>query len=193
MDLTEGTIEEKNNRAKRMMLWFGIISLIMSFAGLTSAVLVSRKREDWLHDFEMPNAFLISCVLIIISSLTFILAKRALKNGNRNLTTLMLLATFTLGIAFIYNQFLGFNQIVASGYHLTGPTSNVTMSFIFVIAFVHILHIVAGLISLLVVIYNHFKQKYNATEMLGMNLSATFWHFIDILWLFLFLFLSYLV
>ncbi len=193
MDLTEGTIQEKNDRAKRMMLWFGIGSLIMSFAGLTSAVLVSRKREDWLHGFEMPNAFLISCVLIIISSLTFILAKRAVKNNNRSLTTIMLLLTFGLGIAFIYSQFYGFGQIVATGYNLTGPTSNVTMSFIYVIAAVHILHVIAGLISLLVVIYNHFKQKYNATEMLGINLSATFWHFIDILWLFLFLFLSYLV
>lgn len=193
MDLTEGTIQEKNDRAKRMMLWFGIISLIMSFAGLTSAVLVSRKREDWMHNFEMPNAFLISCVLIIVSSLTFILAKRAMKSGNRSLTTMLLLVTFGLGIAFIYSQFYGFGEIVASGYNFTGPTSNVTMSFIYVIAFVHILHVIAGLISLLVVIYNHFKQKYNATEMLGMNLSATFWHFIDILWLFLFLFLTYLV
>lgn len=193
MDLTEGTIQEKNDRAKRMMLWFGIISLIMSFAGLTSAVLVSRKREDWMHDFEMPNAFLISCVLIIVSSLTFILAKRALKNGNRSLTTTLLLLTFGLGIVFIYSQFYGFGQIVGSGYNFTGPTSNVTMSFIYVIAFVHILHVIAGLISLLVVIYNHFKQKYNATDMLGLNLSATFWHFIDILWLFLFLFLTYLV
>lgn len=193
MDLTEGTIQEKNDRAKRMMLWFGIISLIMSFAGLTSAVLVSRKREDWMRDFEMPNGFLISCVLIIMSSLTFILAKRALKNGNRSLTTLMLLLTFGLGLAFIYSQFFGFGQIVASGYNFTGPTSNVTMSFIYVIAFLHVLHVVAGLISLLVVIYNHFKQKYNATEMLGVNLSATFWHFIDILWLFLFLFLSFLI
>jgi len=193
MDLTEGTIQEKNDRAKRMMLWFGIISLIMSFAGLTSAVLVSRKREDWMHNFEMPSAFIISCVLIIVSSLTFILAKRALKNGNRSLTSIMLLLTFGLGIAFIYTQFFGFGQIVNSGYNFTGPTSNVTMSFIYVIAFVHILHVIAGLISLMVVIYNHFKQKYNATEMLGMNLSATFWHFIDILWLFLFLFLSYLV
>ncbi|MCB0382070.1 MAG: cytochrome c oxidase subunit 3 [Psychroserpens sp.] len=193
MDLTEGTIQEKNNRAKRMMLWFGIISLIMSFAGLTSAVLVSRKREDWITDFEMPSAFLISCVLIIMSSFTFILAKKALKNNNRSLTTTMLLLTFVLGVAFIYSQFYGFGQIISSGYNFTGPTSNVTMSFIYVIAFVHILHVIAGLISLLVVIYNHFKQKYNATEMLGMNLSATFWHFIDILWLFLFLFLSYLI
>ena len=78
MDLTEGTIQEKNDRAKQMMLWFGIGSLIMSFAGLTSAVLVSRRREDWLQDFEIPNAFLISCALIMLSSLTFILAKNAL-------------------------------------------------------------------------------------------------------------------
>jgi len=193
MDLTQGTLIEKNDRAKRMMLWFGIGSLIMSFAGLTSAVLVSRRREDWMHDFTMPKAFFISCVLILISSLTFIAAKRALKNRNRSLTTVMLLLTFGLGVAFIISQYAGFNQIVASGYYFTGETSNVTMSFIYVIAFVHILHVAAGLISLLVVIYNHFKQKYTATEMLGMELSSTFWHFVDILWLFLFLFLTYLV
>ncbi|SDR67355.1 cytochrome c oxidase subunit 3 [Formosa sp. Hel1_31_208] len=193
MDLTEGTIQEKNDRAKRMMLWFGIMSLIMSFAGLTSAVLVSRKREDWLNDFEMPQAFLISCILIVISSVTFILAKRAIKTNNRALTTVMLIATFILGLAFIFSQFEGFNQIVDSGYYFTGESSNVTMSFIYVIAFVHILHVAAGLISLLVVIYNHFKQKYTSTQFLGMQLSATFWHFIDILWIFLFLFLSYLV
>nr|WP_321221678.1 cytochrome c oxidase subunit 3 [uncultured Psychroserpens sp.] len=193
MDLTEGTLEQKNDRAKRMMLVFGIGSLIMSFAGLTSAVLVSRKREDWMHDFEMPQAFLISCVLIVISSITFIVAKKALKNNNRSLTTIMLLLTFGLGVAFIICQLEGFKQIVASGYYFTGETSNVTMSFIYVIAFVHILHVIAGLISLLVVIYNHFKQKYTATKMLGMELSATFWHFVDILWLFLFLFLSYFV
>jgi cytochrome c oxidase subunit 3 len=65
------------------------------------------------------------------------------------------------------------------------------MSFIYVIAFVHVLHVFAGLLSLLVVIYNHFKQKYTATNMLGLELSGTFWHFVDILWLFLFLFLTY--
>ncbi|MEM5566701.1 cytochrome c oxidase subunit 3 [Psychroserpens sp. AS72] len=193
MDLTQGSLEEKNDRAKRMMLIFGIGSLIMSFAGLTSAVLVSRKREDWMHNFELPQAFLISCILIIISSITYILAKKAIKNSNRSLATVMLLVTFSLGVAFIICQFEGFKQIVASGYYFTGETSNVTMSFIYVIAFVHILHVAVGLISILVVIYNHFKQKYTATKMLGMELSATFWHFVDILWLFLFLFLTYFV
>ncbi len=193
MDLTEGTLVEKNERAKRMMLWFGIGSLVMSFAGLTSAVLVSRRREDWLEDFSMPNGFLISCLLIVLSSITFIIAKRALKSNNRGLTSAMLLTTFGLGIAFIISQLQGFDQIIAQGYNFTGPTSNVTMSFVYVIAAVHILHVVVGLISILVVIYNHFKQKYTAENMLGLRLSATFWHFVDILWLFLFVFLAYLI
>ncbi|TBN01835.1 heme-copper oxidase subunit III [Hyunsoonleella flava] len=191
MDLTQGTPQEKNSRAKKMMLWFGIVSLIMSFAGWTSAFLVSRSRPDWVKDFELPNAFIISTVVIILSSITFILAKRALKGGNRNGTTILLLTTLALGVVFILNQFSGFQQIIDLGYNFTGPTSNVTMSYIYLIAFVHILHVVVGLICLLVVIYNHFKQKYNAENMLGFELAATFWHFIDILWVYLFLFLYF--
>jgi cytochrome c oxidase subunit 3 len=191
MDLTQGTLEEKNIRAKKMMLWFGIGSLIMSFAGLTSAVIVSSKRPDWLKDFQLPDAFMISTIIIILSSLTLIIAKRALKKDNRQTTTIWLLVTLGLGLAFIYSQFVGFGQIVNSGYNFTGPTSNVTMSFIYVIAVAHIFHVLAGLISLMVVIYNHFKQEYNSSKMLGFELSATFWHFVDGLWLFLFLFLNF--
>ena len=70
MDLTQGTQQEKYQRAKKMMLWFGIISLIMSFAGWTSAFVVSSSRPDWLKDFQLPNAFLFSTVIIVISSIT---------------------------------------------------------------------------------------------------------------------------
>jgi len=192
MDLTQGTLEEKNNRAKKMMLWFGIISLVMSFAGWTSAFVVSSSRPDWLKDFQLPNAFIVSTVIILISSLTFILAKQALKKDNRQAVTTWLLVTFVLGIAFIFYQFEGFQQIIDLGYNFTGPTSNVTMSYIYLIAIVHILHVVVGLICLLVVIYNHFKQKYNATKMLGFELAATFWHFVDVLWVYLFLFLYFI-
>ena len=192
MDLTQGTQEEKNARAKKMMLWFGIVSLIMSFMGWTSAFIVSSSRPDWLKDFVLPNAFIVSTVVIVLSSATFLFAKRALKNDNRKATFLWLFATLILGIIFIFNQFSGFQQIIDLGYNFTGPTSNVTMSYIYLIAVVHILHVVAGLICLLVVIYNHFKQKYNATKMLGFELAATFWHFIDILWVYLFLFLYFI-
>ena len=191
MDFTQGTFQEKHNRAKKMMLWFGIISLIMSFAGWTSAFVVSSTREDWLNDFQLPNAFIISTIVVIISSLTFMMAHKALKNNQRQQTMVWLLITFALGVAFITNQFLGFNEIIAMGYNFTGPTSNVTMSYIYLIAMVHIVHVIAGLVCILVVIYNHFKQKYNAEERTGFELAATFWHFIDILWVYLFLFLYF--
>ena len=191
MDLTEGTFEEKNNRARKMMLWFGIISLIMSFAGWTSAFVVSSTREDWLADFQLPNAFIVSTIVVLISSVTFMLAGRALKKNDRQMTMVWLFVTLALGIAFITNQFIGFNQIIDMGYNFTGPTSNVTMSYIYLIAMVHIAHVIAGLICILVVIYNHYKQKYNAQEMLGFELAGTFWHFIDVLWVYLFLFLYF--
>ncbi len=191
MDLTQGTPEEKKARSKKMMLWFGIISLIMSFAAWTSAFIVSSKRDDWLNDFKLPEAFFISLIVIIVSSVTMILAKKALKKDQHQQVTIWLLVTLVLGLVFIYNQFSGFGQIIEQGYNFTGPTSNVTMSYIFLIAAVHIAHVVVGLICLLVVIYNHFKQKYNAKEMLGFELAANFWHFVDLLWVYLFLFLYF--
>lgn len=192
MDLTQGTLEEKNSRAKKMMLWFGIVSLIMSFAGWTSAFVVSSSRPDWLRDFQLPSAFIVSTVVIILSSISFFLAKQALKNDKNQSTTLWLFVTLILGCVFIFNQISGFQQIINLGYNFTGPTSNVTMSYIYLIAMVHIAHVVVGLICLLVVIYNHFRKKYSASKMLGFELASTFWHFIDVLWLYLFLFLYFI-
>ncbi|APX99338.1 cytochrome c oxidase subunit 3 [Lacinutrix venerupis] len=187
MDLTQGTLKEKNSRAKKMMLWFGLIALFMSFAGLTSAVIISRKRPDWSQELELPQVFLISVFVILASSVAYILAQRALKNNNRKLTTSFLLLSFILGVIFIFLQFQGFKALIDSGYYFTGQTSDPKASFIFLIAFFHLLHVAVGLICLLVVIYNHFKQKYTANNMLGMELAGTFWHFIDILWVFLYL------
>ena len=107
------------------------------------------------------------------------------------MTSVWLFVTLALGIAFIFSQLEGFNQIIQTGYNFTGPTSNITMSYIYLIAVVHILHVIAGLICIVVVIYNHFKQKYNANNMLGLELAANFWHFVDLLWLVLFLFLYF--
>ncbi len=190
MDLTQGTAKQKNDRAKKMMLYFGIASLVMAFAGWTSAYIVSRSREDWLSEIDLPSSFLISTIIIILSSITYILAKRAIQKNNRSLCSTMLWLTLALGIGFIVLQFRGFEEMLANGYYFTGPTSTIKMSYVFLIAAVHIAHLVAGLISLLVVIYNHFKGKYSAEEYLGLSLGATFWHFLDILWVYLMLFMT---
>lgn len=191
MDLTQGTDQEKKIRAKKMMLWFGIISLIMSFAGWTSAFIVSSTRKDWLSDFVLPQPFFISVFVIIASSITLLLSKKALQENKLQMSTVWLVATFVLGIYFIVNQLNGFSEIVARGYHFTGPTSNVTMSYIFLIAVVHVLHVAVGLICLMVVLINQFRKKYHSQNMLGFELAATFWHFVDVLWVYLFFFLYF--
>jgi len=189
MDLTQGTQKEKNDRSKKMMLWFGIVSLLMAFAGWTSAYIVSSKREDWLKNIELPSSFYISTAIIILSSITYILAKKAIQKNEKKACTKWLLITLGLGITFIGLQFNGFSQLVAQGYYFTGPTSSIKMSYIFLIAAVHIVHVVAGIISLLVVLYNQIKGKYSVKEYLGLSLGATFWHFLDLLWVYLILFM----
>ena len=192
MDLTQGTTQEKQSRAKKMMLWFGIISLIMSFAGLTSAFIVSSSREDWLSDFVLPSSFTYSTLIIFLSSIFLYAAKQTLKKNQAVTTTSLLIGVLVLGIAFIYSQILGFNQIISSGYNFTGPTSNITMSYVYIIAVVHIVHVLAGIIFLIVVIINQLNKKYSSENTLGFDLASTFWHFVDILWLYLFFFLYFL-
>ena len=182
--------EEQARKGKtyKLLLWFGMISICMIFAGLTSAYVVSKSRPDWLKDFQLPIAFLISTFVMLVSSLTFYSALRTMKNGNRTQTTIMLLSTLGLGIAFIFLQFKGFGQVIENGYFFTGSESNVTTSFLYIAVLVHIAHLLGGIISLLVVIYNHYKQKYNASQTLGIELSGMSWHFMDFIWLYLFLF-----
>ena len=189
MYLTQVTRQEKQNREKKMMLWFGIISLVMSFAGLTSAFIVSSSREDWLTNFILPSAFTYSTLIIVLSSVLLFLAKQAFNNNKSAITTSLLIGAFVLGIAFIYSQIQGFNQIIASGYNFTGATSNITMSYIYVIAVVHIIHVLAGIVCLFVVTINQLNKKYSNENRLGFDIAFNFWHFVDVLWVYLFFFL----
>ena len=191
MDYTEGTEQQKIGRAKKNMLLFAMISLGMSFAGLTSAYIISKERPDWLTDFEIPQAFFSSLAVIIASSFIFILAKNAVKKEQNSKAMMLLISTFILGVVFVYLQFLGFSQIIENGYFFTGSESSITTSFIYLVVLLHLAHIFAGLICVLVVIYNHYKLKYTNGKTLGIELATTFWHFVDVLWVYLFLFLYF--
>ena len=159
MDLTQGTEEKKHGRAKKMMLWFGIISMVMTFAGLTSAYVVSKNRPDWLSDFELPISFLWSTLVIIGSSITLMLSKKMIKSGDRRNASAFLIGTLILAILFIVFQFYSFSEIVQSGYYFTGSESTITTSFIYVLVLVHLAHLAIGVIVLLVLIYNHFSYN----------------------------------
>ena len=181
----------RNARSNKMILLFAMVSMFMMFAGLVSAFIVSKSRVDWLNNFQLPIAFYVSTILIVACSITIHLALKAIQKDNRSQTTTMLLLTLALGIAFIISQFVGFSQIIASGYYMTGQGSSITVTFLYIIAFMHLLHLAGGLISLLIIIYNHFKQKYNSAQTLGIELGAMYWHFLDILWVLLFLFIYF--
>ena len=191
MDYTSQTEQIKVARSKKMMMWFGIVSLSMMFAGLTSAYIVSAERRDWLSDFELPQAFYISTLVIVLSSLSMIITKSAVKAGKNTLATTSLFVTLGLGIAFVVLQFVGFDQIIAEGYFFTGSESTVTTSFIYAFVISHIVHVAAGILVLLVIVVQQIRGKYSKNQMLGLELGATFWHFVDILWVYLFLFFMF--
>jgi cytochrome c oxidase subunit III len=191
MTMTAEEHKARSNRSYKLLLLFGMISMTMMFAGLTSAFIVSSKRTDWAKDFHMPSAFFISLIMIIGCSINFYLAKKAIQKDNRQRTTLFLLATLFLAVAFVFFQFQGFNQMVAEGNYLTGPQSNITATFLYLVVLAHLAHLAGGIISLLIIIYNHFKQKYNSSQFLGIELGAMYWHFLDFLWIYLFLFLYF--
>lgn len=192
MEYLEKSREQiQKEKSYKTMLLFAMGSIVMVFAGLTSAYVVSKSRPDWLKDFELPQAFLWSTFVILLSSLTFHLAKTSIKKDDRSKTTLFLWITLVLGLLFVGLQFEGFNQVIANGYYFTGSESTITTSFLYVVVLVHITHLIGGLISLIIIIYNHYKQKYNASQSVGIELGAMFWHFLDFLWIYLFLFFTF--
>ena len=200
---TVNPIDVKISKAKKMMLWFGMISITMTFAGLTSAFIVSSSRPDWLDSFVLPNWFTISTVSIVLSSLFFQLAKFRLdkyirvslpENINiyieRNNVNSLLVLTILTAVIFVVSQFLGFNEIISQGYYFTGPESSVTTSYVYFLVFLHLAHLFAGMIVLTVVITKFNKQKYEKNK-LGFELALIFWHFLGALWIYLFFFIKY--
>ena len=188
---TNDSISAKTNRAKKMMLWFGMISMSMTFAGLTSAYVVSSSRADWIQQIELPFAFTLSTLLIVLSSGSFYSALRMLRGNKIKETQLLLLVTLGLALAFVYFQFQGFNGIIEKGYYFTGPESSITTSYLYVLVLLHLAHLTAGIVIVLNILFKTLKGVYVQGNTLGFELALTFWHFLDILWVYLFLFVSF--
>src|SRR6478672_170027 len=137
MAMTAEEHKARSNRSYKLLLLFGMISMTMMFAGLTSAFIVSKKRADWANDFHMPSAFFVSLVAIMLCSITFHFAKKAIQKDDRKTTTILLWTTLFLGLSFVFFQFQGFNQMVAEGNYLTGPQSNITATFLYLVVLAH--------------------------------------------------------
>lgn len=170
---------------QKFAMWTAIGSMIMMFGGFTSGYVVRRSQGNW-DVFDLPVLFWISTVVILLSSLTMRIAVKSLQSEKLQQHKAMVSITVLLGVAFGVLQFLGFYELYQNNIKVSGNPSG---SFLFVIAGAHLLHVIGGVVAL---IYQYFKSmQYSDTGRIdasGIEIVATFWHFVDILWLYLFVF-----
>jgi cytochrome c oxidase subunit 3 len=174
----------------KMLLWVGLGSIVMMFAGLTSAYIVKKSQANWL-EFDLPNLFWFSTLVILVSSFTIQMAVKKAKAGEMAQYRGFLSVTAILGITFIILQLRGFQALELNNVALTGARSNSAGSFLLVIAGLHLLHLVGGVIAIAVISLKAMAAKSSANQVLSVELVANYWHFVDILWIYLFVFLNW--
>lgn len=184
-DITKNKDPEYAVNPKRFVLWLVIVAIIMLFAGFTSAYIVRRAEGNWMQ-FPLPLSLWASTISILLSSATMIWAYRGAKKDEISSVKNGLMATLALGLAFVYFQYTAFYDLVNMGVYFSG--SNVAGSFLIIIAVVHVAHIVGGLIWLAIVLGQAFRFKVHKKNILNISLCNTYWHFIGILWVYLFVF-----
>ncbi|MGN6647975.1 MAG: cytochrome c oxidase subunit 3 [Cytophaga sp.] len=173
---------------KKFLLWLFIVTIIMLFAAFTSAYLVRSTDGDWLK-FDLPPMFTMSTAVILLSSVTMQVAYWAAKNNNTSRINMALIATIVLGIVFLYMQVKGWGQLVDENVYLGGRYSNPAGSFVYILSGLHGFHLITGLIYLLIVLYSSASGKVSSLNLLQIEMCTTYWHFLDLLWIYLFVFL----
>ncbi|MEM6770052.1 MAG: heme-copper oxidase subunit III [Bacteroidota bacterium] len=173
---------------KKLALWVALVSLVMMFTALTSAYVVRRAAGNWL-EFSIPTLFYINTLVILVSSITLHAAYIAFKREALLAYKTLLSVTFLLGIAFVVLQYFGWLQLTAEGVPIkTNPSGD----FIYAISGLHALHVIGGIAVLAVALILAFLQgvQQSAARKLRIELTLTYWHFVDVLWIYLIVFLS---
>ncbi len=189
-------MSEKPTRVhpQRFALWLGIACLIMTFAGLTSAYIVRKGAGNWV-EFRLPFNFIISAAIMLLSSLSIHWASLSFKHDKLNNYRWALGVTFLLSVAFLFSQYLGWKKLQEIGIYLSGNPSG---SFVYVISYLHVVHVAVGMIFILIafakslVLFsnpaNFLIYRTDSNKSIRIGMLATYWHFVDVLWLYLLVF-----
>jgi len=170
---------------KKFALWLFIVTVVMIFAALTSAYIVRQSEGNWL-EFDLPQTLYITSGIILVSSITMQWSYLAAKSDNMTSLRLSTLITALLGVAFLIGQYIAWQDLVAMDVYFVG---NPAGSFMYVLTGLHGVHLISGVIFLVLVTVNAFRYKVHSKSMDQIEMCATYWHFLDGLWLYLFLFL----
>ena len=179
------TAQRKKIHPHKFTLWIAIGSITMMFAGLTSAYIIKRNQPNWL-EFDLPVVFWYSTASIIASSVTIWMSLRAFREKEMAKYRTMLIATLVLGIVFVSLQIIGFVQLWKQDLTLT---KNVSVSFLYPIIGLHAVHVIGGIIALLVMFLKAFSRRQKTYSAVSIELMSTYWHFVDLLWIYLLFFL----
>jgi cytochrome c oxidase subunit 3 len=176
--------QNKKIHPHKFILWVAIGSIIMMFAGLTSAYIVKREQPGWTS-YTTPLAFYYSTAVMLISSLTIFLAGKSFTERRMIRYRKLLAATLILGLVFILLQWLGFRHLWATGTTLRGSGAG---QFLYIIAGLHALHVFGGVIALFVMWLRARNTRIRSYNMVPVDVVSTYWHFVDLLWIYLFIF-----
>ncbi len=173
----------------KFSLWLFMITVVMLFGAFTSAYLVRSEAGDWLQ-FKLPTIFLVNTLLLVFSSVTMHYAYICAKKDEVEKMKYSILATIGIGLLFMGLQMIGaWASLMEINVYLGGKESNPAGSFVYVFFIVHVIHLVAGVGFLLYLYREAVKFRVHSKNMLQMEMSATFWHFLDLLWVYLYVFL----
>jgi len=190
--MTGAMIEQRKKiHPHKFTMWVAIGSILMMFAGLTSAYIVKRSQASWLM-LEIPTIFWYSTVAILASSVTVHLALRAMKQRELMTYRRLLVVTAVLGVLFLVLQIAGFMQFEARDIRLVGAGSNASYSFLLAISGLHGLHVLGGVIALVVITIRAISSSVRNYNTVPLEIVATYWHFVDLLWIYLFIFFNWM-
>ncbi|TRX61735.1 cytochrome oxidase subunit III [Fulvivirga sp. M361] len=185
LKLVEEPQKQLSMHPKKFALWLFIITVIMIFAALTSAYIVRQGEGNWMV-FELPMELWVTSGIILMSSITMHWGYLAAKRDELEKVKLAVGITTFLGVAFLVGQFYVWGALVDNNVFLVGNPSG---SFLYILSGLHGLHLVSGVIFLIIVLISTFKYKVHSKNMTRMQMCATYWHFLDALWIYLFIFL----
>jgi cytochrome c oxidase subunit 3 len=178
--------QRKKIHPHKFTLWVALGSIVMMFAGLTSAYIVKKSQPAWTS-FPIPKAFWYSTSVLLLSSLTVQMALKSFKDRQMLRYRNLLTTTAILGILFMLLQWTGFREIWRTGITFRGSGGG---QFLYVIAGLHVVHVLGGVITLLIMVAKAFVSKVRSYNSVPVELISTYWHFVDLLWIYLFIFFS---
>jgi cytochrome c oxidase subunit III len=183
------TTSNKTNKIhpQKLALWMGCVSIVMLFAAWMSAYIVRQGQGNW-NNYKMPDVFFISTGILILSSLTLHLSFNSFKRKQESAYKILLCTTFVLGIVFVVLQYQGWKEMATLGLPLG---ENAAGDFLYVISGFHAAHVLGGVATLITAMIHAFALPFKVTQrrIARYDLTLNYWHFMDLLWIVLFVFL----